>query len=62
MLEQYDDVITPRELQEIMNLGRNSIYALLQQNAIPALRVGKKWLIPKSAVLHYLGQWKKQKM
>lgn len=61
MLEQYEDVLTVRELQEILNIGRNSAYALMQSGDIPSFRVGKKWRVPKDAVLHYLGQWKKSK-
>lgn len=61
MLEQYEDVLTVAELQEILNIGRNSAYALLQSGALPSFRIGKKWRVPKDAVLHYLGQWKSQK-
>lgn len=59
MLDQYGAIITIEELQEILNIGRNTAYALLKNGTIPALRVGKKWKIPKDAVLHYLGQWRK---
>lgn len=61
MLEQYEDVLTVTELQEILGIGRNKAYSLLQSGAIPAVRIGKKWRIPKDAVLYYLGQWKNQK-
>lgn len=61
MLEQYEDVLTVRELQEILNIGRNSAYALMQSGAIPSFQIGKKWRVPKDAILHYLGQWKKSK-
>ena len=61
MLEQYEDVLTITELQEILNIGRNSAYALLQSGALPSFCIGKKWRVPKDAVLHYLGQWKNQK-
>lgn len=61
MLEQYEDVLTVAELQEILNIGRNSAYALLQSGTLPSFRIGKKWRIPKDAVLHYLGQWKNKK-
>jgi excisionase family DNA binding protein len=61
MLEQYEDVLTVTELQEILGIGRNKAYSLLQSGAIPSVRIGKKWRIPKDAVLHYLGQWKNQK-
>lgn len=62
MLEQYEDVLSVRELQDILNIGRNSAYALMKAGTIPSFRVGKKWRVPKDAVLHYLGQWKNTKM
>lgn len=49
MLEQYEDVLTVAELQEILNIGRNSAYALLQSGALPSFRIGKKWRVPKDA-------------
>lgn len=58
MLEEYEAVLTVAELQEILGVGRNMVYALLNNGTIPALRIGKKWRVPKEAVLHYLGQWK----
>jgi excisionase family DNA binding protein len=61
MLEQYEDVLTVTELQEILGIGRNKVYSLLQSGAIPSIRIGKKWRVPKAAILHYLGQWKTPK-
>ena len=60
MLDQYGAVITVTELQEILNSGRNTVYKLLANGAIPAIRVGKRWKIPKAAVFHYLGQRESQ--
>lgn len=57
MLEQYNDVLTVAELQEILGIGRSLVYTLLQSGKISGFRVGqKKWRIPKSSVLSYLAQ------
>lgn len=59
MLEEYGDVLTVIDLQDILSIGRNTVYAMLQQGIIPAVRVGKKkWRISKSAVIYYLEQKK----
>lgn len=58
MLDQYEDVLTVDDLQVILAVGRNVAYSLLRSGAIPSIRVGKKYRIPKDAVLHYLAQWK----
>ena len=57
MLTQYDDVLTVSELQEALQIGRNAAYALLQSGEIGSFRVGRKYRIPKSSVIEYLGRW-----
>lgn len=58
MLEQYNDVLTVAELQEILGIGRSLVYSLLQSGKISSFRVGqKKWRIPKASVLSYLAQY-----
>ena len=42
MLEQYDDVLSIGELQQILGIGRNTAYTLLQTGQISAFRVGRK--------------------
>jgi len=58
MLEEYDALLNIQELQQILNVGRNSAYELLKSGEIPAFRIGKNWKIPKDAVIHYIGQWR----
>lgn len=58
MLEEYDALLTIADLREVLNIGRNAAYDLLNQGAIPAFRIGRNWKIPKEAVIFYLSQWK----
>lgn len=58
MLEQYEDVLTIEDLKEILNIGRGSVYDLLNRGVIPALRIGRNWKIPKPAVIEYLDSWR----
>ena len=57
MLEEYGDVLTVSELQEALQIGRNAAYTLLQSGEIGSFRIGKKYRIPKVAVIEYLGRW-----
>lgn len=41
MLEQYEDVLTVTDLQEILSIGRNLAYYLLQTKQIASVKVGK---------------------
>ena len=58
MLDEYEAVLTVSDLQEILNIGRNSAYELLRDGRIAAFRVGKKWRIPKQSVIDFLSQYK----
>ena len=61
VLEQYDALLTITDLREILNIGRNAAYDLLNSGDIPAFRIGRNWKIPKDAVIYYLNQWKSDK-
>ena len=58
MLEQYDTLLTISDLREVLSIGRNAAYDLLNQGAIPAFRIGRNWKIPKDAVIFYINQWR----
>lgn len=48
MLDEYGDVLTIADLQDILSIGRNTAYSMIQNGIIPAVRVGrKKWRISK---------------
>lgn len=53
-LEDYPDVLTPYDTRNILGIGRDKMYEMLQVGTISSLRVGRKYLIPKFALLRYL--------
>ncbi len=52
--DQLPDVLTPKEAQAFLRLGRNAIYAALQDGRIRSVRLGQKFLIPKAALREFL--------
>ena len=50
MLEQYGDVISVKKLCQILKIGRNRAYELLQANQM----MGRPWKISKIAIEEYL--------
>lgn len=54
MLDHYGDVISTDEFCEIMMLGRNQAYKLLNSGCLRAFRIGRCWKIPKAAVIEFL--------
>lgn len=53
-LANYPDVLTPTECMNILSIGRNAIYTLLQDDVIKSVKIGKQYRIPKSSLENYL--------
>lgn len=47
-------VYTVRETANILNIGMNKAYELIEQKKIPVVRVGRKFLVPKQALENWL--------
>lgn len=54
MLNDYPDVMTVKQVAEVLHIGVNSVYMLLNNKVIGSRRIGKKYIIPKSCVIDYL--------
>lgn len=53
-LADYPDVLRPMEVKEILRIGRNKVYQLLDNGKIPCVCEGHLYLIQKKALLQYL--------
>ncbi len=53
-LAAYPDILTVRQTQEILGIGRIGVYKLLEAGALQGFRLGHTYKIPKSALLDYL--------
>ena len=54
MLENCDDFLTVEELCELLKIGHNAAYALLNSGQLKAFRNGRVWRVPKQAVIDYI--------
>ena len=45
----YDlpDILSPDEVMDYLQIGRNTVYKLLKSGEIPSIRIGKKYRTPK---------------
>ena len=50
----YPEVISIDNLQEILHIGRNAAYSLLKEGKIKTIKVGKKYIIPKQSVINFI--------
>ena len=53
MFEQYPDVVTVKDLCEMLHVGRNTAYGLVQSGLIPAVLVGRQYRIRKIDIASY---------
>ncbi len=49
------DVLTPMEAARLMRVGKNKAYELIKTGELPSVRSGRRILIPKTAVMRWLG-------
>lgn len=54
LFKDYPDIITMVDLASMLHVGRSTAYKLLQDNSIKSIRVGKKYIIPKSSVIDFV--------
>ena len=45
--EQINEFLTPREVMELLAIGKNTFYKMVQSGQLPAFRVGKQWRVKK---------------
>ena len=54
MFSKYDDIVSVKDVMEMLHLGRVTVYNMLKSARIHTLRVGKKYVIPKKSVIDFL--------
>ena len=56
MFNSYPDVLSVKQLCEILDIGKNTAYRLLQSGEIKSIKIGKVYKIPKKEVRKYLSR------
>jgi excisionase family DNA binding protein len=54
MFKSYPDVLSVKDLQEALGIGKSAAYALLETREIPSFRIGRVFKIPKDALIKYI--------
>ena len=54
MLNNTKDILTLKELQKLLHIGKNTALRLVQSGEIEAFRVGNQWRISRENVIRYL--------
>ena len=61
MLDQYEDLMTVQDIQDVLHIGKNRAYELLRDGTISSIRLGKSWEVLKEAVISFLRSWQNGK-
>ena len=56
MFADYGDILTVENICELLFVGRNRVYELLNDGSLKGFRVGRTWRIPKASLETYIIQ------
>lgn len=48
--EQINEYLTPREVMELLAIGKNTFYKMVQSGQLPAFRVGRQWRVRRDSL------------
>ena len=51
--EPISEYLTPKEVMELLYIGKNTLYGLLNSGELKGFRVGRQWRITKGALQEY---------
>lgn len=54
MLERVPDILTFKECQKLLKVGKNTLLGLIHNGEIEAFKIGNRWKIPKDCIIEYL--------
>jgi len=54
MFNSYPDILSVKQLCEVLDIGKNTAYKLLQNGEIKSIKIGKVYKIPKKEVEKYI--------
>ena len=54
---QLNEYLTPREVMELLAIGKNTFYKMVQSGELPAFRVGKQWSKERLSSIRQVAQY-----
>jgi excisionase family DNA binding protein len=53
-LDALPDILRVEEVAKLLRISRATAYESVRRNELPSVRIGKRVLIPKAALKHFL--------
>ena len=57
MLNNTKDILTIKDLQKLLNIGRNTALRLVQDGEIEGFKVGRQWRVTRESVGRYIRRY-----
>lgn len=54
MFNEYGDVLSTDDVQEILHIGKNAVYSLCKEQRLKSFKIGRAWKIPKTSVSEFI--------
>lgn len=54
MLKEHPDVLTVLEVAQILRIGKNKAYNLINSGSLSSIKVGGKIIVPKMYLIRFL--------
>ena len=54
MFREYADILRIKDVQKMLNIGRNKVYELLKSGEIKSIRIGNKYINNKKSVIDFV--------
>ena len=62
MLNKYPDVLTVKEAREILRIGMNNMYHILQSGELKSIKIGRIYKLKKENVIEYIDRKSKERI
>jgi len=54
MMQDFDDLLTLKEVSKMLRLSPPTLYKLLKEGKIPAVKIGTQWRFHRKEILEWL--------
>jgi excisionase family DNA binding protein len=54
MDEYVDEILTVDDVMELLYVGKNTVYSLLQSGQLKGFRLGRSWRIPRESLTKFI--------
>lgn len=55
MIDASIALLTPRQVQNLLQLSPSTVYRMMREEALPSIRIGRSRRIPAAAILDLMG-------